>query len=505
MIGRIIGMIVFLGFCCALQSAALAQGEGFKAIERSEVRVCPVSPSQSPPPRFDDPECRSIPAHALDPQDKAVWVKAIVNLDRTVGPNAEPLAILISGKFSSDVYLNGHYAGSNGRPDVDPGREVPGQMDAVIHTPQAFFRTGENEIILKASSHNGFLQLLHPVHWMGIGPAANPQRTIMARYWPSLPMLGLFVLATIYFLVSALFYRRPHTSLSLCAMCAFAALQLLAELSRGLIAYAYPTHDLRLVLIVAFSAGFGISFSSMVSSLFAPNRCWFILSGALVVSVAGIIAVQGFDQKAAIAMFAPIALSAILLTRWAFQGVDRALRYLVISAIFVSANVVYLSYFLDVVFFYLVAVLMVALLAERALNEAAEVRRRREAENRADRLELALEQAAQIEKPIEIAVRSSGRIDRVSADRIVQLRSSEGYTDILTDDGRELTYNESLTDLESRLPVTFIRVHRSHVVNTKHVRSLKRSNQGNGWLVLSDSSEVPVSRRIMPIVRRALG
>jgi DNA-binding LytR/AlgR family response regulator len=129
---------------------------------------------------------------------------------------------------------------------------------------------------------------------------------------------------------------------------------------------------------------------------------------------------------------------------------------------------------------------MIALLAERALSAAAEVRRRRDAESRADRLELALEQVVQAEKPVEIAVKSSGRIDRVSIDRIVQLRSSDGYTDILTDDGRELTHSESLSDLEGRLPVTFIRVHRSHLVNTQHVRTLKRNDQGNGWLVLSD-------------------
>ncbi|MEL6414611.1 MAG: LytTR family DNA-binding domain-containing protein, partial [Pseudomonadota bacterium] len=316
--------------------------------------------------------------------------------------------------------------------------------------------------------------------------------------------LGMFLAAMIYFLASAISGRQTRTSASLFAMCAFAVLQLLAELSRGIVAYSYPTHDLRLVLIVVFSAGFGVSFSSLIASLFANRRTRLVLAASLAASLVGALAVDGFDQRAASAMLAPMALSAVLLSYRALNGVRRALRFLVISVIFVSANIAFLSYFLDVVFFYLVALHMVALLAERALNEAIEVRRRREAENRADRLELALEQATQADRPVEIVVKGSGRIDRVSTENIVQLRSSDGYTDILTDDGRELTHNESLFDLERQLPVTFIRVHRAHLVNTKHVRSLRRSDQGNGWLILSDSSEVPVSRRIMPSVRRAL-
>lgn len=494
----------FLVFCIAIQSAALAQGDDFEGIERDSVRVCPAISSQAEPPNFAGPECRSIPAYAVDPQNTAVWIKTKVNLEQTVGRNGEPLAILISGKFSSDVYLNGQHVGSNGRPNIDRNRELPGLMDAVIHPPQSLFQTGANEIVLKASSHRGFLKLAHPVHWIGIGPAAEPQRTIMAHYWPSLPTLGLFLAAMIYFLASAISGRQTRTSASLFAMCAFAVLQLLAELSRGIVAYSYPTHDLRLVLIVVFSAGFGVSFSSLIASLFANRRTRLVLAASLAASLVGALAVDGFDQRAASAMLAPMALSAVLLSYRALNGVRRALRFLVISVIFVSANIAFLSYFLDVVFFYLVALHMVALLAERALNEAVEVRRRREAENRADRLELALEQATQADRPVEIVVKGSGRIDRVSTENIVQLRSSDGYTDILTDDGRELTHNESLFDLERQLPVTFIRVHRAHLVNTKHVRSLRRSDQGNGWLILSDSSEVPVSRRIMPSVRRAL-
>ncbi|MEL7313262.1 MAG: LytTR family DNA-binding domain-containing protein, partial [Pseudomonadota bacterium] len=103
-----------------------------------------------------------------------------------------------------------------------------------------------------------------------------------------------------------------------------------------------------------------------------------------------------------------------------------------------------------------------------------------------------------------VAVKSTGKIDRVSSDQIVQVKGAGSFVEIMTTDGRKLLHADQLSGMESILPSTFIRVHRSHLVNTRFVKSLRRSPQGNGTLVLSDESEVPVSRRIMPSVRKAI-
>ena len=62
----------------------------------------------------------------------------------------------------------------------------------------------------------------------------------------------------------------------------------------------------------------------------------------------------------------------------------------------------------------------------------------------------------------------------------------------------------ALAGLEAELPETFLRVHRSHIVNTAFVSALERDTGGVGRLTLSQGQEVPVSRRIMPKVRTAL-
>lgn len=64
-----------------------------------------------------------------------------------------------------------------------------------------------------------------------------------------------------------------------------------------------------------------------------------------------------------------------------------------------------------------------------------------------------------------------------------------------------------LRDVSALLPPVFVQVHRSHIVNLEHVRSIRR--QGRSLrLVLDGEMEVPVSRhrldQVLPLLRRQL-
>ena len=123
---------------------------------------------------------------------------------------------------------------------------------------------------------------------------------------------------------------------------------------------------------------------------------------------------------------------------------------------------------------------------------------------RADKLELALAQARQRTAPEQIQLVSSGRVDYVATDTITQFKGAGDYVEVHLEGGRTSLYNGGLSALESDLPPTFLRVHRSHIVNTAFVSALERDASGIGRLLLSNGQEVPVSRRIMPKVRSAL-
>jgi hypothetical protein len=64
-----------------------------------------------------------------------------------------------------------------------------------------------------------------------------------------------------------------------------------------------------------------------------------------------------------------------------------------------------------------------------------------------------------------------------------------------------------LRDVSALLPSDFVQVHRSHIVNLKQIRSVKRRNRSIR-LVLAGDFEVPVSRhrldQILPLLRRQL-
>jgi len=485
-------------------AAALAQHQAFSPIDRGSVIVCPVQVGETTPPDFTAPDCRAVQDHQINPQGKMIWIRASFHLDQTHGPNGEPLALYVSGKMSSQIFLNGVLVGRNGIPGADRAGEVPGLMDATLFAPQELFQEGENEIILRASAQHGLLDLRHPVHFIGAGVAGNRSLDILAHYWPSLLTLGVFILGCLYFGTIGLFGVQRRTALTFAAICGFAAAQLVTEVSRGLVAYAYSFHDVRLILITVFSACFGLSVTyHIVSSLMARRVHWIML-GACALSLAGAVLPGGFDYKAAYSMLLPLALSLLIAGYYSFQRAPRAFGYFLMLLIFVTAIFSYPGMFLDVIFFYLVALFLLMLLVEQGVMFAREQALRRVEQARANRLELALEQVRQRDEASEVSVKSAGRMERISTADIVQCRGAGGYSEIILADGRELLHSATLAEMEESLPATFIRVHRSHLVNTTYVRTLNRDPSGTGALVLSDGSEVAVSRRIMPTVRQVL-
>jgi len=88
---------------------------------------------------------------------------------------------------------------------------------------------------------------------------------------------------------------------------------------------------------------------------------------------------------------------------------------------------------------------------------------------------------------------------------ICAVRADGRYTH-LQDGGREYFCNLSITELESRLdPERFFRVHRSHIVQLRCVKSIRR--KGDGAIVtVGDKGEVaiPVSRSALPKLKARL-
>lgn len=107
---------------------------------------------------------------------------------------------------------------------------------------------------------------------------------------------------------------------------------------------------------------------------------------------------------------------------------------------------------------------------------------------------------------VRIPVNRNGATRLLTPQEIYAVRADAHYTYVF--DGVDDHFcNLSISEIESRLdPQTFLRVHRSHLVNVAHAAALKRvRDQGLLELDCAERHEVPVSRSRLPKLRAALG
>ena len=477
-------------------------------INVDSVITCPAQKGDTKPPVFSGRGCRAGSFGAVDPQHTTLWLRATVTVSSTMLDQPAPLGLFVSGKAASTAWVNGRRLGNSGRPGMDAPLETPGRMDAVIPIPRSVLHKGVNHIVLYMSGHWGFLHLTRPMHVLGIGIYADPTDQILRAYWPSLITFGIFLLGLLYFGIRSLRGADRAGSLLLCLISLFAAGQLLAETARGLYPYRYPFHDLRLILIVICSLGFGLCLTAHVIRRFRPPRPLRSFAAVALVTIGVVTITRYYDGKAMFAMLGPVLFCALGTAFWAWKRKPGAAVYCVALIVFGTLSFFFGGQFLNAVFFYLVAALLLFLFAQQAAVLAREQQLRVALASHAQQLEAALDQA-QTRQPSQaqshkIKIVDTGRIELVSTDQITHCSGAGDYVELNFADGRKRLHNGSLNEIEAELPSAFLRVHRSHIVNTAFVESLKREPSGVGRLCITTGEIVPVSRRIMPMVRRTI-
>ncbi|MBS3973996.1 MAG: LytTR family transcriptional regulator DNA-binding domain-containing protein, partial [Actinobacteria bacterium] len=106
-----------------------------------------------------------------------------------------------------------------------------------------------------------------------------------------------------------------------------------------------------------------------------------------------------------------------------------------------------------------------------------------------------------------IPVEKAGKKLLVQVEEITHVMAKDDYAYLHTDSERYLSTN-SLAQLERKLDASsFFRVHRRYLVNLAWVKEVVPMYGGTLLLTLSDSAatQVPVSRRRVPSLKKALG
>ncbi|MFC3884929.1 LytR/AlgR family response regulator transcription factor [Bacillus songklensis] len=110
-----------------------------------------------------------------------------------------------------------------------------------------------------------------------------------------------------------------------------------------------------------------------------------------------------------------------------------------------------------------------------------------------------------IEQTGKIAVMVEERIVLVDIPSIIFVGSVEGKTVIKTGDS-EYKIGESLVTIEKKLnSASFMRVHRSFLVNINHISEVQPWFNSTYNLIMTDKSKVPVSRTYVKELKQLLG
>lgn len=107
-----------------------------------------------------------------------------------------------------------------------------------------------------------------------------------------------------------------------------------------------------------------------------------------------------------------------------------------------------------------------------------------------------------------IVIRDRGRAERVPLHQVVYLKAEQKYVTVRTA-SRTYILDSSLSELESRFPSQFVRIHRNALINPAQMRALEKhytEEEGECWAMrLHSVPEVlQVSRRQLSSVRAAL-
>jgi two-component system, LytTR family, response regulator len=108
-------------------------------------------------------------------------------------------------------------------------------------------------------------------------------------------------------------------------------------------------------------------------------------------------------------------------------------------------------------------------------------------------LEILMEKLRQPKQVNKIALPSMEGLQMIPVDSIISCESDDNYTELKLKDGKRLLVTRSLKDLEECLETySFIRVHRSYVVNLNEIERYIKGE--GGYLLMSDGTTIDLAR-----------
>jgi two-component system, LytTR family, response regulator len=101
-----------------------------------------------------------------------------------------------------------------------------------------------------------------------------------------------------------------------------------------------------------------------------------------------------------------------------------------------------------------------------------------------------------------IAVRSAGKTRFVDLEDVLWIQGAENYVQLHTATSRHLVHATMQSMLERLDPEVFVRIHRSAIVNVRHIRQIEAAAPGDYVLTLDNGSSIQSSRTYGEVIKR---
>ncbi|KID56614.1 hypothetical protein JF50_11820 [Pseudoalteromonas luteoviolacea] len=465
-----------------------------------EVTVCYDDVGGLTAANFFEQKCEQVSLDKVEPTSKLIWIGTSFDLDLPKLTD-KPLGLFFSAKASGEFYLNGQLIGSNGTPSLTKEGEIEGVMDTVIYVPKELIKKRQNEWVVKLSAHHSRHTMSNFISFAIFTQYESPQDIVLRNYLPSFVPLGVLFIGFVFSCALAALQSKRQRNVLLPIFALLVALQLLVEVSRGLISYEYSFQDTRLlaILLLSILSGQCLLLYTIRSFVRQGQWIWFALSMSFTLVIVYFGAT--IEDKTVLAFQIPAGICLLITGYESYRKHALAIQHATAFFVFSVAIAAKPNAFLDIYYYYFVAFLLVFFSIQHAVAYKVEKSQKLLAQANAQRLQHALDEYKEQQQPSKIKLNLSGKIEWVSSDLICFVKGARDYVEITLSDGRCLLHNEGLAIMEDKLPATFLRVHRSYIANKHFIQSLEKLSSGGGNLSLTTGDSLPVSRRIMPKVK----
>lgn len=96
-------------------------------------------------------------------------------------------------------------------------------------------------------------------------------------------------------------------------------------------------------------------------------------------------------------------------------------------------------------------------------------------------------------QPVKIAIPDATGYVFIELSKIIRIEGASNISYLFVEQGTKVVVSRILKDFEDLLTEEFLRVHKSHIVNLKHVQKYIKGD--GGILVMDDGTEIDVSRK----------